>query len=644
MNESEILIAVNNPRLSDLLKNGALEPAGYRVVALSFSQVVQTISQNDLYGVVILEVGVDTDQAFRFVEGLLANDPSCSVILIGMYDDKDLILQAFRHGAADYLTLPLEPEEVLRSVQFGLDRRSRYRQWMRSQTQRHLASTNDYIDELKEMANIGLSLTSSLDLDHVLTTIVDAAVKITGAEEGSLLILDEQSGELFMRAARNFQDEFVRTFRLPVNDTLAGDVIQTGNPVIINEDTPQKIKTTYLVRTLMYVPLKVHGKVIGVLGVDNREKGVDFGEQHLSLVSTLADYAAVAIENANLYRNTEIERQKLDAILTQIEDGVIVVGEDKRIILINRMARTMLDLLEENVYGKPVQEVFEQDALLDLLLDDRVETPFRKEITLDGGYVLNTHLVRIPGVGSALTMQDITYFKELDRIKTEFVNTISHDLRSPLTAILGYIELITRVGEVNEQQSEFINRVQNSVRNISELINALLELGRIESGFDTEKEFTPLDKIVNFAVDSFKNQLEERSQTITVEVSENLPDVFGNPVHLRQVAENLIGNAVRYTPLGGQITVRITQERDQVIFQVIDTGLGIPRADQPYIFDKFYRASNIPEDVIGSGLGLAIVKSIVESHEGRVWVDSTPGEGSSFTVVLPLHRDRQLPA
>jgi two-component system NtrC family sensor kinase len=241
-------------------------------------------------------------------------------------------------------------------------------------------------------------------------------------------------------------------------------------------------------------------------------------------------------------------------------------------------------------------------------------------------------------------MQDITYFKELDRIKTEFVNTISHDLRSPLTAILGYVELITRVGEVNEQQSEFINRVQVSVRNISELINALLELGRIESGFDTEKELVPLGEIVNFAVDNIKNQLEAREQTITVEIPDNLPGVFGNPVHLRQVADNLIGNAVRYTPFGGRITVRIMKERDQVIFQVIDTGLGIPRADQAYIFDKFYRASNIPEDVIGSGLGLAIVKSIVENHEGRVWVDSTPGEGSSFTVVLPINRDMEISA
>jgi two-component system NtrC family sensor kinase len=515
---------------------------------------------------------------------------------------------------------------------------------VQSQIKRHLATINNHIDDLKEMGNIGLSLTASLDLDHVLTAIVETAVKVTGAEEGSLLILDEVSGELFMRAARNFQDEFVRTFRLPVNDTLAGEVIRTGSPVVISKDTLQKIKTTYLVRNLMYVPLQVRGKVIGVLGVDNRIKGLEFTKQHLTLVSTLADYAAVAIENANLYSNTEVERYKLDAILTQIEDGVIVVGEDKHIILINRAARMMFKLVDEDVYGKPIQEILHQDTILDLFLDDQIEAPYRCEIALADGYILNTHLVNIPGVGLAVTMQDITYFKELDQIKTDFVNTISHDLRSPLTAILGYVELITRVGEVNEQQLEFINRVQKSVRNISELVNALLELGRIEAGFDTEKEFISLGVIVEYSIDSFKSRIDAKNQMLTVEISENLPEVFGNPIHLRQIADNLIGNAVRYTPNGGRITIQITTERDQIIFQVADSGLGIPLTDQAYIFDKFYRARNVPEDIVGSGLGLAIVKSIVENHQGRVWVESAPEVGSCFTVVLPIHQENNLPA
>jgi two-component system NtrC family sensor kinase len=251
-----------------------------------------------------------------------------------------------------------------------------------------------------------------------------------------------------------------------------------------------------------------------------------------------------------------------------------------------------------------------------------------------------TQLAQIPDVGLAVTMQDITHLKELDRIKSDFVHTVSHDLRSPLTAILGYVELIQRVGPTNDQQTEFIKRVQISVRNITALINDLLDLGRIESGFDARKEFVPLSLIVEYAMDDLANSLKEKGHQINIEIPGDIPKVFGDPSRLRQLVVNILGNAVRYTPKGGQIGIRLRAETGQVILQVIDNGPGIPPSDQPYIFDKFYRASNIPRDVPGSGLGLAIVKSIVENHQGRVWVDSTLGQGATFTVVLPTADDQ----
>jgi len=145
----------------------------------------------------------------------------------------------------------------------------------------------------------------------------------------------------------------------------------------------------------------------------------------------LADYAAIAIENARLYRDIELERQKLDSVLTQIEDGVIVVGADDRIVLINRKAQIVFDLLGEDIAGRHMAEVIQHDALLDIFKQDHVEMPYRCEIALEEGYILDIYLVQIPDIGFALTMQDITYFKEIDRINTDFVSTISHDLRSP---------------------------------------------------------------------------------------------------------------------------------------------------------------------------------------------------------------------
>jgi two-component system NtrC family sensor kinase len=442
-----------------------------------------------------------------------------------------------------------------------------------------------------------------------------------------------------MRASRNFQEDFVQTFRLPMRDSLPGQVLRSGKPLLINEDTPRKIKTAYLVRTLIYVPLEVQGRMIGVLGVDNRHGGSPFTEQHVTLISALADYAAIAIENANLYSRTEIERKKLEAILTQIEDGVIVVDSDGRVMLINHTIRAAFNLGEEPTVGKPIRELIQHPDILEIFGDEKHQLPSQREIVLDDGRVFNAQITPIQGIGLAVTMQDITHLKELDRIKSEFVSTVSHDLRSPLTAILGYVELIDRVGSVNETQREFIHRVQTSVSNITSLINDLLDLGRIEAGFDALKEVVPLGPIIRFAVDSLRSRYEEKDQEIVVEIGNDLPTVLGNPVRLRQMVGNLVGNAIKYTQAGGKILVRASAQDGQFILQVVDNGPGIPTGEQLYIFDKFYRASNVNPETPGTGLGLAIVKSIVENHLGRIWVDSTLGQGATFTVVLPTHSE-----
>jgi two-component system NtrC family sensor kinase len=198
------------------------------------------------------------------------------------------------------------------------------------------------------------------------------------------------------------------------------------------------------------------------------------------------------------------------------------------------------------------------------------------------------------------------------------------------------VELIDRVGPVNEQQREFIRRVQISVHSITALINDLLDLGRIEAGFDVRKEIVPISPIIHYAIDGLRGRASEKSLEMRVEIRDDLPHVLGNPVRLRQMASNLVSNAIKYTPAGGNISISAHAEDGQIILQVADNGPGIPANDQPYIFDKFYRASNVPLDAPGTGLGLAIVKSIVENHLGRIWVDSALGQGTVFTVVLPI--------
>ncbi|MBI5353438.1 MAG: PAS domain-containing protein [Chloroflexi bacterium] len=332
---------------------------------------------------------------------------------------------------------------------------------------------------------------------------------------------------------------------------------------------------------------------------------------------------------------SETERNKLEAIIANIQDGVIVIDQHKNILLVNRMIREIFNLNGKETVGRPLVDVI-PNADLKALMVRSVEGPLKyHEINFDDGRVFNAQYTPIPKIGAAVTMQDISYLKELDRLKSDFIHTVSHDLRSPLTSILGYTELIERTGPLNENQTEFIKRLQGSIQHITALVNDLLDLGRLEAGFDTRRETVHLESVLKYSLDMFDAQIKKKKIQLTTDITKDVPPLRANPIRIRQMMDNLVGNAIKYTPDGGDIRVSISIVDTQIIFKIEDTGPGIPIDEQSHIFEKFYRATNAPEGVEGSGLGLSIVKSIVESHQGRVWVESFNGAGSLFTVLLP---------
>ena len=330
------------------------------------------------------------------------------------------------------------------------------------------------------------------------------------------------------------------------------------------------------------------------------------------------------------------ELQKLETILDHIEDGVIILDSNDNLLLVNPAGRRAFGIgKEEDITEKNVFSVIPNQDLHNLITMGRSNPLQYHEISFDDERIFNAQYASIPGIGIAVTMQNITYLKQIDNMKNEFISTVSHDLRSPLTAIMGYVELLDRVGPVNDQQRDFIRRVQVSVQSVTALINDLLELGRIEAGIFGHLDTVPVDAVLNFAIDNISYQVTEKKINLHTNLPAVVPLIYGNPVRIRQMLDNLLGNALKYTPVGGDIEITITLEADQLLLQIADTGPGIPPADQPHIFEKFYRGSNVSSKVVGSGLGLAIVKSIVETHHGRIWVNSVYGKGSTFTVVLP---------
>lgn len=636
-NSKELIFIIISDNQANYLLERVLRSAGYSVTSTKDKMSSEKLLEANQPSLVILGEKLTDGNGLELARNLIRRYPALPVLLFVNSDSPDLLKEALRSGVMDYLCLPLHTEDILQAVQRSIRQAKFRKDWVILESKRATASLQRRMDEIETLAQLGRSITASLNLDYVLASVVDAAVDLTGAEEGSLLLLDENSGELYMRASRNFQEEFVRTFRLPIHDTLAGSVIRTGQPVHLDEQTPQKIKTSYLVHSLIYVPLTSRGQIVGVLGVDNRHNRTAFNEHHVKLVSTVADYAVIAIENAHLYSNATSDRNKLETILTNIQDGVVVLDADQRFILVNQTARDAFNLGDGLLVGKHFTDVIQKTDLLELIKTPGSQHyPNQCEIELDDGRVFSAQLTPIPEVGIAVTFHDITYHKKLDRLKSDFVSTISHDLRSPLTAILGYIELLDRAGPVNDLQRDFINRVQTSVHSITALVNDLLNLGRIESGFDTRKETISLPVVIDASLQAFDDRLKRSGLILTRNIPDELPALFGNPIQIRQMVDNLLDNAIKYTAEGGKVKLEIQLDGKQLIFQVSDTGSGIPPLDMPYIFDKFYRASNTTSEIPGSGLGLSIVKSIIESHQGRIWVDSTIDKGTNVTVVLPV--------
>ena len=334
---------------------------------------------------------------------------------------------------------------------------------------------------------------------------------------------------------------------------------------------------------------------------------------------------------------SEAERVKLEAIISNIQDGVIVLDDQENILLANRMVREIFSIDDKPLLGRALKDVITNADLNALMARPREGALKYHEINFDDGRVYNAQYTPIPKIGGAVTMQDISYLKELDRLKNDFIHTVSHDLRSPLTAVFGYMELVERTGSLNENQMEFMRRLQHSVQHMTNLVNDLLDLGRLEAGFDTRRELVQPENELKYTLDVFDPQVKKKRISVETSINGEMRPIRANPIRIRQMLDNLVGNAIKYTPEGGKVRVAMSMQEKQIVIRVEDTGPGIPAEEQNRVFEKFYRASNRPQGVEGTGLGLAIVKSVADSHQGRVWVESKVGEGSAFIVLLPAH-------
>ncbi len=639
-----MLIVDDSDEVRDIIASLILEPAGYRVLTANngadgFRLLVET--RPDL---LILDEQMPGMTGIRVLRAMRDQNIQIPVIFMTAFGSEDLAVQAFRLGVRDYVIKPFEPQEMSRAIERALTeiRLRRERDQLVTQLEEANRRLQQQVQELNTLYSIGRSVTSRLDLEVVLTRVVEAAVFLTRAEEGVLLLLDPKAGELILRAAKNVDEKQARELRVPVRDPLAGQVFQSGEPLLITEGQ-SKVVTGYMVHSLIYAPLRTPERgIFGLLGVMNRTKSRSFISHDVRLLCALADYAAIALENAHLYEETETERRKLEAVLHATEELVIILDPEMRILLCNPAAMAVLRLPADDVVGKKIHEIISNNTILDLCWKaSRIKKTYYAEVWMPGGRTYSAQLTPVERVGYVLMMHDITQIKELDRVRAEFLATVSHDLRSPLAAIRGYADLLEKVGPLTEQQQDFVGKIRRSTAHITALVSDLLELGRIEASPELEMEPFHLESIIDAVVDGYRQIAAEKNLTLKWDFNP-LPLIRGNPPRLRRVMENLLSNAVKYNREGGWIVVSAEYREGYIVVRVADSGIGIPPEDLPHIFDRFYRVQRPEtEEIEGTGLGLSIVKSIVEKHSGRVWVESRLGEGTTFTLVLPTMEQQE---
>jgi two-component system phosphate regulon sensor histidine kinase PhoR len=342
--------------------------------------------------------------------------------------------------------------------------------------------------------------------------------------------------------------------------------------------------------------------------------------------------------------NLTDERNRSSAILASMVEGVAVVAGDERILFCNWAFEQILELPEGSSQGRTLVEALRQADLIALV---RQALPGAEEVTgeVEVGTVRRRNFsvtaapVRAAGTnGAVLVLHDITELRRLERVRRDFVANVSHEFKTPLTAIQGFAEtLLNGALEDRANRRRFVEIIREHARRLARLTDDLLKLSRIEAGrLELEIRPVPVDALVNSCVETTRLKAEAKGIQIQVDLQRGTPAVRGDSVQLGEVLQNLLDNAVQYTPSGGRIEVISRSNGHDVTFTVTDTGIGIPESDLERIFERFYRVDAArSREAGGTGLGLSIARHIVDAHGGRIWVESAVGLGSRFHFSIP---------
>ncbi len=534
-----------------------------------------------------------------------------------------------------------------------------------------------YVDRLEIQSQIEKRILDADFGDDIAQGAIEQLRQLVPFKRASVTTFDEEN-DLATAVAVHFGEDYPLEQRrlFPLTETLGQiDELRDGFPRVVPniqrlpEDSPDSqtilVKTLRAegIRALAIVPLRGHTGLIGSLNMGAEEVGA-FTNEHIEIAAQVADQLAVAIEQTRLHDQVqrhaiELEHQvaertaELRAIQWSMTEGLLVIAQDGTFRYVNRAATDFLGFFSGEIEGRSTEEVFRlmapdiggpdtAETLISIVqgttslpssVELSVTRPHRRELVATAFAIPLRRYEKMVG----LLLRDITEERELERRRDSFVSVASHEIRTPLAVLKGFSELLLERSLPEAKRRDCLERIQRSSHSLTTIVDELLNVSRIQSG-ELELNLEPLDigGIIQEVVATVKPITDKHD--FMLKVDPNIPWVLADSDKLSQVLINLVDNAVKYSPVGGQVTFTVVEESDKnrVVVAVADQGIGIAPQEQPHVFETFYRERK-PETmgIRGSGLGLYIVGELMKLMHGQVWLDSEPGIGSTFFVSFP---------
>lgn len=401
------------------------------------------------------------------------------------------------------------------------------------------------------------------------------------------------------------------------------------------------------------LPLIARRRVVGVIFIFRNYQS-SFSSNDTALLQSFADQAAIAVRNAQLYSQVSQEKARMDALLDSVADGMMILRYDHLIERVNPAFARLIGMPVEEIRGRMHEEIVRLRNMQDGRTLEQAEAggwPLTPNATLyvegdlqrPNGMALPVGITYAPLlspegnlVNIIASVRDITHFREAEELKSVFISVVSHELKTPVALIKGYVGTLRRKDVIWDREvvDDSLAVIEEEADRLTELIDNLLDASRLQAGaLSIHLSDVSVKSIAERMAERFRTQSEQHE--IIVDFPENFPIILGDEDRLSQVISNLLSNALKYSPEGGEVHITGRALPEQVVICVTDEGPGIAANDLPHVFDRFYRATEASRKTKGAGLGLFLARAVVEAHGGRIWVDPKPGAGARLCFSLP---------